>query len=163
MTPPSQLPLVVIRPQPGNDATAALARRQEWEVITAPLFAVEPLPWPLPDALRHDALLIGSANALRHGGIRLAALRHLPVYAVGRMTADAARRHGFSIAHTGSGGLESLLPVLKADRRRAPLWLSGEDHVPLPHGNDAVTRIAVYASRPLPMLASLTERLVSLQ
>ena len=149
-------PLAIIRPQPGNDATAAQARALGWDVMAVPLFAVAPVAWDLPD-IRYDALLLGSANTLRHGGEALDRLRHLPVYAVGERTAEQARHHGFTVAHSGKGGLAKLLPVLETHHRGAPLWLSGQDVVPLPLQGPAVTRIAVYDSAALPMPAAMAE------
>lgn len=78
------IPLIVIRPQPGCDASVAAARARGLDAHGFPLFAVRALDWqpPAPDSF--DALLIGSANALRHGGAALAAWRGKPAYAVGR-------------------------------------------------------------------------------
>lgn len=61
------LPLVVIRPEPGNTATCASARALGLEAIAAPLFEIEPVGWDVPDE-RFDAILAGSANVFRHAG-----------------------------------------------------------------------------------------------
>jgi len=44
------------------------ARKQGLDAHGFALFEVRPLPWELPDPDAIDALLFGSANALRHGG-----------------------------------------------------------------------------------------------
>ena len=66
-------PLYVIRPEPGCAATMRAARAMGLEAHGFPLFEVRPLGWDAPPAASFDALLIGSANALRHGGAAFAA------------------------------------------------------------------------------------------
>ena len=143
--------VVVIRPEPGYAATVAAARALRLTAIGAPLFRIEPVAWaanPKP----YDALLLGSANAVRHAGAGLAGLAHLPVYAVGQATAEAARAVGFSVAAEGSGGLQELMPKLAADRRRRVLRLAGEEHLPVePPAGVTIDTLVVYAARPLPL------------
>lgn len=109
-------PLLVLRPEPGNAATVRSARALGLDPIASPLSELHPLPWVLPDPDRFDALLLGSANAVRLAGAGLAALRGLPVHAVGEATAKAAREAGFTIAATGEGGLQALVPDLPEGR-----------------------------------------------
>ena len=143
-------PVIVIRPQPGCDATVAAARAMGLDARAFPLFAVRALPWSAPDPQSYDALLIGSANAFRHGGENLAACRGKPVYAVGQTTADAARAAGFEVAAVGRGGLQMLFAQLRPEHRRL-LRLSAELRVDLapPPGVTIVER-RVYASEPQP-------------
>src|SRR4051794_41196284 len=94
--------VVVLRPEPGASATVERARQRGLDAFALPLFEVEPVAWEAPDPDRFDALLLTSANAVRHGGEQLVRLRELPVYAVGSATADAARRGGFEVASVGS-------------------------------------------------------------
>ena len=108
------VPLVVIRPEPGCSNTVAAARAAGITCHGFPLFEVAARSWEGLAPQGFDALLIGSANALRHGGPGLAALRALPVLAVGETTAAEARAAGFSVAQTGAGGLQSLLDNLPA-------------------------------------------------
>jgi uroporphyrinogen-III synthase len=148
-------PLVVIRPEPGSTATAAEAEKLGLSTIAAPLFAIEGRPWDAPDPGSIDGLLIGSANAIRHGGSALQAFANKPVYAVGETTAQAALEAGLTVAETGHGGLQQLLDTLGRERLML-LRLAGEEHVPLtpPSGIELVTRIA-YASVPQPLPDSL--------
>lgn len=133
--------LVIVRPQPGADQSAARAAGLGLDVVPLPLFAVEPIEWEVSDPLRFDALVTTSANAFRHGGEGLAALRSLPVHAVGPATAAAAREAGFAVAEVGEGGREEIpLP----DGRL--LHLAGADHLPI---RGDVETVAVYASRAL--------------
>lgn len=141
--------VVVLRPEPGNAATCAAARHRGLEPIAAPLFDIEPLAWTAPDPERFDAVLLGSANAVRHGGRELARYIGLPVYAVGAATADAARAAGFRIEAIGDAGIEALLPELRQGGGRRVLRLAGESHVPLaaPPGGSIET-VAVYRAVP---------------
>jgi uroporphyrinogen-III synthase len=145
------VPLVVIRPEPGNAVTVADAGKLGLSTISAPLFVIEARPWDAPDPATIDGLLIGSANAVRHGGSALQNFVNKPVYAVGEATAQTARDAGLKVAQTGHGGLQELLDAL-GDKRLTLLRLTGEEHVPLtpPAGIELVTRIA-YASVPQPM------------
>jgi uroporphyrinogen-III synthase len=155
------IPLVVIRPEPGNAATVAEAGKLGFSAISASLFAIEPRAWDAPDPATIDGLLIGSANAIRHAGSDLQVFEKKPVYAVGETTAQAAFEAGFTVAQAGQGGLQQLLNAL-AGQRLTLLRLAGEDHVPLtpPAGIEPVTRI-VYASVPQPMTDDLAAALQS--
>lgn len=119
-----------IRPEPGLSKTIAAGAARALPIAGLPLSRVVPCGWTLPDLEPFDALLVGSANAFRHGGEKLEALTHLPVLAVGQTTADAARDAGFAIARVGSGGLQRVLDGLEGEFRHL-LRLAGEDHVPL--------------------------------
>lgn len=153
------LPLVVIRPEPGCSATVGAARELGLQAIGYPLFAIEPRSWQAPLAADYDALLIGSANVLRHGGRGLDALSTLPVHVVGESTAQAAREAGFKVASTGSGGLQAVLDALPPEHRRL-LRLAGDERVPLavPKGATMDERVT-YASMPRPLPEELIELL----
>lgn len=150
-------PLYVIRPEPGCAATVAAARGAGLAAHGFALFAVEPVDWAVPEGA-FDLLLAGSANVFRHGGAGLAALRGLPVWAVGQATAAAARAAGFAVERTGRGGLQAVLEQVPADRR--VLRLAGAERVELaPPGGVTMAERVVYASRALPLPAELAARL----
>ncbi len=152
-------PLVVIRPQPGCDTTVAAARAMGLAAQAFPLFALAPLAWTPPDPSGFDALLIGSANALRHGGAALADYVGKPAYAVGETTAGEARGAGLEIAGVGEGGLQALLAALDPRHRRL-LRLAGRERVGLtPPPGVTIDERVVYASEALPMPAALAVRL----
>ncbi|MGH6612997.1 uroporphyrinogen-III synthase [Sphingomonas sp.] len=138
-------PVAVLRPEPGNAATAARADALGLQVIRLPLFAVTPVAWVVPDASAYDALILTSANALRHGGEGLTGLRTLPVFAVGDRTAEAARAAGFDVMTTGIADLAALLALAEARGIARALHLAGRDRAP---GESAVIRraITVYES-----------------
>ncbi|MGB3739823.1 MAG: uroporphyrinogen-III synthase [Pontixanthobacter sp.] len=145
-------PIIVLRPEPGLAATLAAGRRAGLAMHGFRLFDIVALPWELPDPARFDALLIGSANVFRHGGTKLARLRHLPVHAVGQTTADHAQKAGFDVARVGVGGLQAVIDA-DAGRTANYLRLGGEARVLLrPAGGQSVHDIVVYraASRSLP-------------
>jgi len=152
------LPVIAIRPEPGCTATVEAGRKIGLPIERYPLFEVRPLAWRLPPPDEVDALLLGSANAVRHAGLELGAFRSKPVYAVGEATAAAAETAGFTIAVAGRSGLQALLDTLAGPLRL--LRVTGVEHVPLvpPAGVEVETRVA-YESVPLPLLPELAERL----
>lgn len=150
--------IIAIRPEPGLARTLAAGREAGLAVEGVPLFEVRPLPWEPPPPAAFDALLIGSANALRHGGPLLSDFRDLPVHAVGEETAQAARAAGFAVARIGAGGLQGLLDSAGEPLRY--LRLAGVAHVPLkPPPGARITICIVYDSAPLPLPEALAETL----
>ncbi len=152
--------LLILRPLPGAYATATLAAKASIECDIAPLFEVQPVMWTPPRTDQYDALLFTSANVARHGGNGLAALRNLPVYAVGRVTADVARGAGYGVIWTGSKGADSVILQAEADQNLRLLWLTGRHHSVLPTlpGMTIDTQI-VYDSVQITDQASLIEKL----
>jgi len=159
------MPLAVIRPEPGCAASVAAARVLGLEAHGFPLFEVVARDWDAADPIEFDGLLVGSANAFRLGGAGLAALRSLPVHAVGKTTADAAREAGFAVATVGDGGLQAVLDGLRGPAHL--LRLAGEERIALvPPAGIAITERVVYASEaramPLSLAALLGEGAVVL-
>jgi uroporphyrinogen-III synthase len=142
-------PLVILRPEPGASATARAAEQLGLRSVVIPLFAVEPREWRSADPREFDALLLTSANAVRHGGPGLSRLQGLPAYCVGEATAGAARDAGFAVAGVGKAGVDALLDSLPAGLRL--LHLCGSDRRE-PHGpRQSVAPIPVYRSAQLPL------------
>lgn len=154
------LPVIVIRPEPGASATRSAARTLGLDAHAFPLFTVHRLEWQAPPHGQFDALLIGSANVLRHGGAALSQYQHMPAYVVGETTALAAREAGFDVVAVGSGGLQGVLDSIDLVHARL-LRLAGRERVPLtlPAGASMETR-EVYASEPQPLPPSCTAMLV---
>ena len=123
--------LLVTRPQPAADVTAAALRMQGHEVIVAPLLRIEaadfelgPGPW--------SAVVLTSANAAHaiSGFKRRAELTRLPAIVAGQRSADAARAVGFRHIVAKEGGVAGLARLVKAsigERRHPLLYLAGED------------------------------------
>lgn len=139
-------PLVILRPEPGASASAARAEKAGWTAISAPLFAIEPRDWAPPDPEDFDTLMITSANAMRHGGPALEAFFGLPLYAVGKATAEAAREQGFADIHIAGPNAEKLADRLRADGRSAVLHLGGEETRAFDETGLSIMRVAVYAA-----------------
>lgn len=140
-------PIAILRPPPGNDASAARVRDAGLEPLLVPLFEVAPLAWTAPDPAAFNALLLTSANAPRHAGAGLAALARLPVLAVGPETARMAEQVGLRVVECGNRGVAALLARQPMCQR--VLWLAGRDRMTIEHpairavipvyANDAVT------------------------
>ncbi len=127
-------PVVVLRPEPGQTATLVAAFQRGIQARGMPLCVVSPVPWDAP-AQPYDGVMVGSANALRHAGDELEKITHLPVLAVGEVTARLALDAGMEVEETGSGGLQSVLDGLPPIKRHL-LRLAGETHLditPPPH------------------------------
>lgn len=146
--------VLILRPQPGADQTAARARALGLEPLVSPLFTVRPLDWTPPDPAAFDAVLLTSANAPRHGGDAMTPFLGLPCYAVGESTAEVARAAGFTDLRTGPSDGAALVEMAAADGRASAVHFGGREHVALRHPAVTVIAIAVYAADPV---ASLPE------
>jgi uroporphyrinogen-III synthase len=124
--------LLVTRPEPDNERTAAELRARGHEVMVAPMLRVEPVidadlgagPWA--------AVLITSANGARAIAAhkRRGELTALPVLAVGQASATAARAAGFSdvTSADGDGGDLARLAAVRVSGAAMPLlYLAGEE------------------------------------
>jgi len=122
--------VAVTRPHEDSERTAAALRVRGHTVLVAPLMEVE---WIKSDlATNWGAAIMTSANAARALASHPArdGLIKLPLYAVGRRSADAARAVGFTDITTAGGDLRDLLRIVSARRpdAKAPvLYLAGED------------------------------------
>jgi uroporphyrinogen-III synthase len=144
-------PLLVLRPEPGAAATVARAQAAGFEAIAAPLFTTSPLAWDAPAAHAHDALMLTSANAVRHSGPGLDLYRSLPVYAVGEATASAAREAGFQDVRIGARDAAALVALMVRDGIHRPLHLAGRDYRDVPT-TLTIERRLVYAAEPVAAL-----------
>lgn len=159
------VPILTLRPEPGSSATVAAGLAAGLTIEACPLFEIRPVAWEAPSPDSVDALLLGSANAVRHAGEALEAFRGKPVHAVGEATARAADTAGFAVATVGTGTLQPLIDSLPPPLRL--LRLTGVEHVPVtPQPGIAIVTRVVYDSVPLPlpdaMAACLTGGIVVL-
>jgi uroporphyrinogen-III synthase len=142
--------LLALRPEPGLTTTVEKVRALGLPVTGLALSEILPVAWQCPDLASFDGLLFGSANAVLHGGANLARLTGKPVYAVGGATADAASAAGFTVAMTGSGGLQGVLNAICPPARL--LRIAGEEHVPLIAPNGVTfSEVIAYRSVALPL------------
>lgn len=143
--------ILTIRPEPGASSTVAAGRELGLDITSAPLFGVVPVDWEAPDPAEVDALLIGSANAIRHGGPKLQQFAYLPVHAVGRTTAAVAEQAGLRVERVGEGGLQGIIDVVTGPIRY--LRLAGRERVELslPHSVSMEERVCYETlARPVP-------------
>jgi uroporphyrinogen-III synthase len=128
--------VLVTRPTPDNEATAAALRERGFEPLLAPLLRFEALPFQDAADASYGAVIVTSANALRalqsnpvdHG------LRELPLFAVGKHTAAAASDAGFAKVISAEGDALALRDAIvvaakaKQIKKTLPLlYLAGAD------------------------------------
>src|SRR6202045_2820179 len=128
--------VLVTRPQPDDEATAAALRIRGFAVLTAPMLRFEPVAFRDDEDARYGAIIVTSANALRGLTPHLAASRllKLPLFAVGERTAAAARGIGFENVIAADGDATTLRDLVLASvkarelKKASPLlYLAGAD------------------------------------
>jgi uroporphyrinogen-III synthase len=102
--------VLVTRPQPDDETTAASLRARGFEVLLAPMLRFEPVAFVDDEDSRYGAVIVTSANALRGIAPHLKAsrLHELPLFTVGEHTAEAARRAGFTKVISADGDAGTL-------------------------------------------------------
>jgi uroporphyrinogen-III synthase len=128
--------ILVTRPHPDDEATAASLRARGFEVLLAPMLRFEPVAFDDDEDMRYGAVIVTSANALRGIEHQLKGnkLLKLPLFAVGEHTASAARGIGFETVISAKGDAASLRDLVlasvkaKALKKASPLlYLAGAD------------------------------------
>jgi uroporphyrinogen-III synthase len=123
--------ILVTRSQPQAAQTAADLRARGHEPIIAPLFEMERLADVDPKTGPWDAILLTSANGL-WGIVSFAHDKKwhgIPVFAVGDVTAKAAREMRFADVTSAGGNVNDLVNLV-ATRLQPParlLYLAGEE------------------------------------
>jgi uroporphyrinogen-III synthase len=125
------VPILVTRPRPEAERTAAALARKGYEAILAPMLEIEAVdasigagPWA--------GLVLTSGNAARalsHHPM-LEGLRDLRVFTVGKRTERAARTLGFQSVISVGGDSEDLVRVIRSRGTADPapyLYLAGND------------------------------------
>jgi uroporphyrinogen-III synthase len=127
--------VLVTRPHPDDEATAAGLRARGFEVLRAPMLRFEPVTFHDDDAA-YGAVIVTSANALRGLTAHLKGHRllTLPLFAVGEHTAAAARHVGFEVVIQANGDAASLRDLVLASvkakelkKSATLLYLAGAD------------------------------------
>ncbi len=128
--------VLVTRPHPDNETTAATLRARGYDVMLAPALHLEPIPLSSESEADYDAVIVTSANALRAVAPQLTdhPLLKLKLFAVGEQTAAAARRAGFVEVISADGDAEALrdcvvrsVRAAAAKETRPLLYLAGVD------------------------------------
>ena len=153
--------VLVTRPEPDGERTAAKLRARGCEVMLAPLLRIENLDADLEGAWH--AVAVTSVNALRAIADHPAFDRLLahPAYAVGGRTADAALAQGFENVISADGAVADLARVMKTHLGAGArvLYLAGDDRAGDLAGNlaaggiDVATRV-VYRTLAVPAFTS---------
>jgi uroporphyrinogen-III synthase len=126
------LRVLVTRPEPGASRTMSLLLDRGFEPILLPLTETVAVPVAALPAVGAVAVAITSANAVRHAPKEtIAALAALPCHAVGKRTAEAARKAGFLSVSEGPGNAEALADRLADDfPGKAIVYLCGRVRFP---------------------------------
>jgi uroporphyrinogen-III synthase len=97
--------VLVTRPYPDNEATAAKLRARGLKVLLAPMLRFEPVAFHDDPDAQYDAVVVTSSNALRALAPQFTETRllHLPLFAVGEQTAATARAMGFGKVVSADG------------------------------------------------------------
>src|ERR1700736_5188521 len=128
--------VLVTRPQPDDEATAAALRARDFEVLKAPMLRFEPVAFQDDTDAAYGAVIVNSANALRgiEPHLENSRLLALPLFAVGERTADAARDAGFEKVISADGDAAGLRECglagarTKETKKATPLlYLAGAD------------------------------------
>jgi uroporphyrinogen-III synthase len=123
--------ILLTRPQADAERTAAALRARGHEVIVAPLLDIEIVPDAELGGGPWGAVLVTSANAVRAiaGHRRRDALRGVPVFTVGRHTAQDMRAAGFTNVTSADGNVTDLANLVAARVKPAVrmLYLAGEE------------------------------------
>lgn len=101
--------LLITRPQPDAESTAATLRAQKHNPLVAPLLTMEALPLRLDPCRTFSGVIVSSANAIRAiSETERSKLLGLQVAAVGERTAKVAREAGFTKVKSAQGDAEAL-------------------------------------------------------
>ena len=103
--------VLVTRPRPDADATAAELAARGHTPIVAPLLDISVFDDAVVDLDGAQAVLITSANGAR-ALARATDRRDIPVFAVGDASAAAARAGGFARTESASGDVETLAALV---------------------------------------------------
>lgn len=118
--------LLITRPEPDAQRTAATIRARGHHAILAPLLRIEPITHATIDADGFAAILVTSANAAL---TRVEGLRGIPVFAVGERSAKAMRSGGFTDVRSANGDINDLAGMVRERVKPGAslLYLAGED------------------------------------
>jgi uroporphyrinogen-III synthase len=128
----SEVRLLVTRPEPDSERTAALLRSRGHEVTIVPLLRIEAAGQARLGTGPWAAVLLTSANAARAitSHRRFKELVGLPAYTVGARTRAAAAAAGFTPVLSADGDVDELIALVTAQPPAAKLpllYLAGSD------------------------------------
>jgi uroporphyrinogen-III synthase len=149
--------VLITRPEPGASETAARVAALGLRPITAPVLEIRILSGRLPLAARLQAIVTASGNTIPAFPLTY---HHLPLLAVGEMTAARASAAGFTRVTSANGDARALAALAgqTCDIKGAPLLLAtGRNQgealaADLRARGFRVIRRAVYTAVPVPAL-----------
>lgn len=149
--------VLVTRPQPEAERTAAALQARGHAAVLSPLIRIEPVEAIELGANEWAAVAVTSANAIGAIGAhpQFAALRRLPLFAVGERSAEAARSAGFAQVRSADGDVAALATLMRSECQAGPvLYLAGAERAgDLP---------AALASAGLPVTTAVVYRAVAI-
>jgi uroporphyrinogen-III synthase len=106
--------ILVTRPEPGNEKTAAALRARGYDTLLSPMLRYEAIPFHDEDDAAYDGVVITSANAIRaiESHPSRQHLFGLRAFAVGEQTAEAARDAGFGEVVSARAGAHALSDLI---------------------------------------------------
>jgi uroporphyrinogen-III synthase len=128
--------VLVTRPHPDDEATAAALRARGLKVLLAPMLRFEPVAFHDDEDARYGAVVVTSANALRgiEPHLKDSKLLKLPLFTVGEHTASVARSVGFEHVIPANGDATALRDLMLASvktkqlkKASTLLYLAGAD------------------------------------
>ena len=111
--------IIIIRPEPDASRDVMWLDRYKVPAIGAPVMHAAPHRMDVPDPSSFQAIIFTSRHAVTAfvDVDKPAAWLSMPVYAVGRGTAQAAKNSGYRSVITGHGGGGGLVPLILANLR----------------------------------------------
>jgi uroporphyrinogen-III synthase len=161
----TRLRILLTRPEPDAERTAARLARLGHHVLIDSLLTIEPVAIDKLPAGPFAAVAATSANALRNAGGRgrFDSLRSVPLYAVGGHTGEAAREAGFASVVVAEGDAAALARLLSERIKPSSrvLHLAGEERAQdlkalLAPAGIAVETVVLYRMRPADNLSVAT-------
>jgi len=128
--------ILITRPHPDAETTAASLRARGFEVLLAPMLRFEPTIFHDDTEAWYGAVIVTSANALRaiETDLKASRLLKLPLFAVGEHAATVARHLGFEQVISAGGDASALRDCVlgavksKVVKKAHPLlYLAGAD------------------------------------
>jgi len=106
--------ILVTRPAPDNEKTAAVLRARGYDTLLSPMLRYEAIPFHGEDDAAYDGVVVTSANAIRaiEGHPSRMSLFGLRAFTVGEHTAEAARGVGFGEVVSASAGAHALSDLI---------------------------------------------------
>lgn len=118
-------PVWITRAQPGAEATGARVAALGFTPVVDPLLEVAPIAGGI-DLTDVSALAFTSANGVQAFS-SVSGVRGLPVFAVGRATASAAREAGFARVSSADGDVADLARLISQALPGPVLWAGARE------------------------------------